>query len=378
MTSDSSRPKTNGRPKRPDWPNGQTSNETTSPERDIPDLSTEGIIPSFSEGTIPALALNLSDVGHEKNLAANDPEEFRRRISSLCNDACARFGCQPIERIYVGSYFCDRFFLSLNRPFYECIMAFCREYSLGLTLVVPVFGQSTLKAGRKRLETLLTLQDEYGFLIDEAVANDPAMALYLSEVSDQRATGDKTSAPLRLSLGRMMAKSPRDPRYSVMEESAQPFALDATNATSLVNRFGYELAECDPTTPLVDAAPLRGVLPLALHLPHCFMTTGHICHPASTNRPLEQKFRADAPCHQECLSGVQVYEHRNQDDDRPLWLTRLGRTIFFENPGCVIKGQEPARIIWTPADFICGTPNFVEEYQTFWNAGTRNGGTTWE
>ncbi len=365
MTSDSSHPKTNNPPERPGWSSGQARNEATPPE------GTPG-------KAIPTLALNLSDVGHEANLAANDPEEFRRRVSSLCNDACARFGRQQIERIYIGSYFCDRFFLSLNRPFYECVMAFCREYRLGLTLVVPVFGQSTLKTGRKRLEELLTIQDEYGFLIDEAVANDPAMAIFLKEVSGRRAMDTGMDAPLRLSLGRMMAKSPRDPRYSVMEESAQPFALDAANAISLVNRFGYELAECDPTTPLVDAAPLKDALPLALHLPHCFMTTGHICHPASTNKPLEQKFRADAPCRQECLSGVQIYEHQSQDGEEALWFTRLGRTIFFENPGCVVEGQKPTRIIWTPADFVCGTPNYAEEYQTYWNAWNWNGGTTWE
>ena len=329
----------------------------------------------------PQIALNLADVAHGTNLSAGQPDEFRARLSYLCNQACAHLEQSRIERLYVGSYFCDRFFLSLDQAFFSGISAFCAEYGLGLTLVVPIFGQATLEQGKKRIEELLGPAAVGRLPFDEAVANDPAMALFLGQIK-QRRQSCQPSAPLGLVFGRMMAKTPRDPRYAVMEQSAQPYALDQALALRLVEQFGYELAECDPSAPVVDASALGGALPLALHAPHCFMTTGHICQVASINRPFVKKFRPDAPCGQECLAGVQVYEHHSQDDGHPLWFTRLGRTVFFENPDCQLVGQRPERLVWAPADFACERADVgpaTEPDLSWWGPWPEErGGLSWE
>ena len=348
----------------------------------------------------PEAALNIADLGHQDNLRSDDWDEFHRRLSQVCNDACARLSRQLLDRIYVGSYFCDRFFLSLDGGFYESLARFCGTYGLKATLVVPLFGQSTLKAGKARVEKLVALRGDDGPLFDEVVANDPAAALFLGELAGGR-PGDGQTAdegepdaaggkrPLRIVYGRMMAKSSRDPRHDVMADAPQPYALDAQQAAELAARFGYSMAECDPTAPVVDASAFGDALPLAVHAPHCLMTTGHICQQASLDLPRDRKFRADAPCRQECLRGVQVYEHHSYDSGEPRWFTRAGRTVYFENPAFELEGARAARIVWTPSDFLCGRADDTwqpqadgtwqqDPAQPAWEWAYEEGGAQWE
>ncbi|MDO4182222.1 MAG: hypothetical protein Q4E12_01240 [Coriobacteriia bacterium] len=293
-------------------------------------------------------ALNLCEVGHQAFFSTTPPTEasFTQAMTSICTTWQNRLGIECFPRIYLGSYFCDRLFASMSESFMDVFSTYVSNAGTACTLVVPLFSQNMLQAGKKRLAALLERTREDGtFLFDEVVANDPATAQFAQQYA--QASGN----PVRLAYGRMMAKTTRDPRHSVLEETAQPYAVDAEQAAYLREQ-GYTLLECDPFAPVVDTSALENALPLALHLPHCLMTTGHVCEAAGTNLDPTQKFRPCGPCQQECLRNIQVYESFNLQTEAPVYFTRLGRTIFFENPGCALQGQQPQRIIWTPADYL--------------------------
>lgn len=308
----------------------------------------------------PSNALNLCDALGSRSASGC----LRDAFAALWNAARARAEVDSFDRIYIGSYFCDRLFLSLNDAFFSEVASFARECGASLTLVLPIFGQGTLERGIGRVEALLApdravpgLPPSASPLFDEVVVNDPAMARRVADLFDAafpfRPSAPGFSPRPALVRGRLMAKAPRDPRYLDLGLCPQPCPIDARQAQAECAELGFSLMELDPFAPVIDAARLEGALPIALHLPHCAMSTGHICEAASIGVPERRAFRPGSLCRRQCLDGVDVYEAVNYDTGEPVYLTRQGRTTYFENPGCRVVGDRPARVVWSPADFAC-------------------------
>ncbi|MDO4501723.1 MAG: hypothetical protein Q4D06_00930 [Coriobacteriia bacterium] len=286
--------------------------------------------------TPPEFALSLCDV---LPAAAATPQV----VADIADRALAESGAGSFRRLYVGSYFCDRLFLTQVPAQAQAAADFADQYGLQLTLVLPICSQHLLEPVKQLTRQLLDAHPA----IDELVANDPAMLRFAADLAEA------APRPLRLATGRLLARSQRDPRYFELEAGPQPFALDDEAAFRLENltRCRISRVEVDPFAPVVSTWRLTQT-PLALHLPHAVMTTGHICAPASSDLPPERKFRPDGPCQHQCLQRITVHQAAN-DRGQDVFLTRQGRTVFFENPACVIDGPQPQRIIWTPADFLC-------------------------
>lgn len=301
-------------------------------------------------------SLNLCDVAGSPTLGTN-PHTV---LSALVEREQRR--CDgTFDRLYVGSYFCERLFLSLDDRFMDAVATFASDSSLRLTLVLPVFGQATLARGVERTRRLL---DSACTPFDEVVVNDPATAT--------RLTAELDPTVARLSLGRLFAKAPRDPRYPDARREAQRCPLDAERAAVAKAAWHPVLAELDPFAPVIDATALGDALPLALHLPHALMSTGRVCEAASTGVPARRAFRPGMPCAQQCLAGVDVCGLDDTPAGEPVWLTRQGRTVFFENPGCTVVGAPVARVVWAPADFLCDQSPISQERQT-----PNEGGAAW-
>lgn len=297
----------------------------------------------------PSAALNLADVAGTATLA-HDPQAV---LDGILARACAQSGFAAFDRVYAGSYFCDRFFLALDDAFFAEVGRFARRHGMRATLAIPIFGQATWARGTARVEELLSPgADDASCPFDEAVVNDPACAERTGALLDRIGRADASRPRPRLVLGRLMAKSARDPRYGDPRD-VRPCPLDARQVSVARAAWHPALVELDPFAPVIDAAPLEGALPVALHLPHSAMSTGHICEAAATARPAGHKFRPGAPCRRECLHGVDVYEAERFATGEAVYLTRQGRTVFFENPGCRIVGTPVARVVWTPDDFLC-------------------------
>ena len=277
-------------------------------------------------------ALNVSDLLTTAN------EEL---LDQLFSRACQESGAPGFHRLYMGSYFCDRFFLGIAPAFLAAANAFCQKHGLGLTLVVPLCSQGLLNAVKTRVEEAAAQCSE----LSEITVNDPAMARF--------ATGLPQVA---VCAGRLLARSQRDPRYEELDSALQPYALDAAAVGALSQYAGTPLAwvEADPFAPHIGTEALAGAAKLALHLPHSLMTTGHICAAASQGLPVAQRYRADGTCRMQCKNAVTV--HEAPMEDRTVYFTRHGRSVYFENPNCEVQGQQPQRIIWTPADFLHSEP----------------------
>lgn len=75
----------------------------------------------------------------------------------------------PINRLYVGSAFCDLFFLKSIEPTLEQLFAFCIENNMKITLSVPIFLQNCINQGKEIVKRVIK---HYGDIIDEISVND--------------------------------------------------------------------------------------------------------------------------------------------------------------------------------------------------------------
>lgn len=271
--------------------------------------------------------------------------QAQAEIDRIVSAASAQAG-REVGLLYVGSYFCDRYFCRLGFEGIARVAAYARGLDLALTLVVPIFGQQTLERGERIVVECVKRLSGEGGPLDELCVNDYGEAAFAAELL----AGHEG---LRLCWGRLFAKALRDPRYASFAEGPQRVPYDRASIERIKNRFGASLFELDPFAPELSLEDAGGAAPYALHLPHSYMTTGHVCEFASLARPTSQKFRADCGCLCECLQTLSVYETQDETG-YPLFFSKQGRTVYFENPNCAVDNPAAAeRIIWTPDDFNC-------------------------
>lgn len=294
----------------------------------------------------PQWVLNLCDVVGTTSAAVT---ALPQALEVLAQQALNDTGVSHFDRIYVGSYFCDRLFTSLSTSFFEAARGLAASLGTPLTLVAPIFGQRTLTGGLERIKKLMGPGGDF----DELVVNDEALAQHMA--SWLATAYPEASLRPRLGRGRLLAKAWRDPRYGA--PATQPIPLDGRQASVEISQWRPSFMELDPFAPVIDASGLDQALPIALHLPHAALTTGHICKAASIGLEASRSFRAGAPCKRQCLGGVDVFQSLGLGpaEGSPVFLTQQGRTVFFENPDCRIVGDSAARIVWSPADFGCPT-----------------------
>ena len=244
-------------------------------------------------------------------------------------------GRGSLDRLYVGSNFCSQYFLRQPARLWREAFALCRREDVPATLVVPVFSQKDLAAGKARLDELMR---ENADVIDELTVNDVGM---LARCHDRYG--------LPLNAGRLFSKEPRDPRYAELFEERHRVSVPAL-LTELFVRGEVRGIEIDPTHAALDLAELRGLMPhvqVGVHVPYCFMSTGAVCELASARKPVREKFRPNAPCSLECARCAIGYEL-----PYGARLLKWGRTVLFPNHGCSICEGEDFRMIVTPFDAL--------------------------
>ena len=289
-----------------------------------------------------------------------DPWASADALEARMAATCQQAGFPHCERLYVGSYFCENYFLGLSDVFHESIRTLAERYDLGATLVVPIFGQAFLERAERRLrDAIVRFSDVY----DEIVFNDVAcftdVARWFSETTPPpgwpeppyHLTGN--GAP-NIGLGRLFSKELRDARYAELRESTSTPKLSAEAQACLslqqANWPGVRpLVEIDPLSAIVDVsgivqgcAAITDAQPeIAIHLPYCYATTGRNCGPASVDEPDSEKFRLGRGCAHHCLRMAQGYL-----TDEGARYVKHGRTYYFANPTCQIAGAESWRIVY--------------------------------
>lgn len=267
-------------------------------------------------------------------------------LEDLLARICWEAGFPFCERLYVGSYFCERFFLGLSDDFHEAVANLCDKHQMGATLVIPLFGQATIDQGEQRIISLL---DRFGWLYDEVVVNDIAMFHFIAQAGERGESPESSAEGILqgLGVGRLFDKERRDLRYADVQrgESHPTLSPEALECVDLARAFGARpLVDIDPTSDLIDVSAITAAAPdarIAMHLPYCYATTGRNCCAASAQLPVQEKFRLGQPCAFECLKMSQSVL-----TDEGAEYVKHGRTHFYLNPDCLMAGTDSWRIVY--------------------------------
>lgn len=256
-------------------------------------------------------------------------------LSHLVERAMQESGYHAVERLYVGSSFCEQYFLHQPERLWREAFALCRREGISATLVLPVFSQKDLAAGKERIVALLR---RYGGDIDEITANDPGMVDFSFLHLDRP-----------LNAGRLLMRGARDPRPAHLAETRCGIGVP-TIVTELFKNQKLKGIELDPTHAELDLSELSGLAPhlsVGVHTPYCVLSTGAICELAGARRPEHERFRPNATCKLECSRCSITYELACD-----VRLLKFGRTVYFPNHGCIVREGDVVRMIVTPFDTL--------------------------
>lgn len=257
-------------------------------------------------------------------------------IQSVIKESCGTAGFKTIQRIYIGSSFCGKYFLEQSDKQIQQVQSFCEEQGVNLTLVIPPFSEGDLERGKKKINHILTSTKN---IIDELTVNDYGMLVYL-----------KKEYAKALNIGRLFMKDYRDPRYKEYFEIPWKPRVFTNYFKGILKEYQIKTCEFDLTHKINDFSELPKNIELAVHGPFCYQTVGRICEYASTNKEITEKFRANSSCEGNCADALIRYSVPDEKMESGMEYVRLGRTVYFEHPGYEIKGREQYRYIHFPLE----------------------------
>jgi hypothetical protein len=176
------------------------------------------------------------------------------------------------ERLYLGDEFCHHLIPTL--PDLETALAWCAERRIPLTLATPPVTDEGIQDLRPLLARLQGEADA------EVVANDWGTLRLLQ----------RDYPGLKRVLGRTLRRQIKDPRA----EAASATAAMTDGYAALLNQLGVAMISADrlPDGPTA--------LPLAMHVPYEFVTSGRICSISGVPFPDPKKFLVDFSCPKPC------------------------------------------------------------------------------
>lgn len=273
----------------------------------------------INEKKVPdEIAINLCE------LIGRSSEDMHSWIERLIIDTS--FG--NCSRIYLGSYYCDHYFLQTSVSRYTDVICFAREREIKITLVIPPLFETNLEKGISLAEKLIS---EGRDLIDEVTINDWGMLQYFSKVSN-----------VKINMGRLLQKDNRDPRYIEFFNETHTHRCFSGFYKQMLSTNNVSCVELDCTHGKIYIPDLLSDIKVAVHGAWTYMSLGSICLFASMNKSDNRKFRYADICSCECNN---MAVKMNCDD---ITLYRFGRSIQFKNDNCKIISEVPYRYIYSP------------------------------
>jgi len=247
----------------------------------------------------------------------------------IINNIMTAKGMSNCQRIYFGSSFCSQYFLHLSEEEINGLILVCHKRNMKLTLVLPTFTQKDLDKGKRKISYL---SQHFHNLIDEITVNDYGMLKYI-----------KDTYGIKINLGRLFMKDYRDPRHDEYFMRVYKPKIFTEYINNIVKEYGIVGFEFDLTHEVVDYSDKPDGILIAVHYPYSYMTVGHICELASISKEIHKKYRPNAGCKKECHTNRIYYDFGDERE----WF-KLGRTIYFNNDKCSIKGVSKLRMIYFP------------------------------
>lgn len=227
--------------------------------------------------------------------------------ANLAHGAAVHF-----DRLYAGEEFCAQLLLT-PAELHE-FAAQAAEVGAAVTLLTPPVTDEELAALRPLLAIVAELPDP------EIVANDWG-TLRMAQ---------RDFPAVRRVLGRCLRRQLKDPRATTREATASlPPAFVA-----LLAKFGVAMASADR---LPDGP---SALPLALHVPFEFVTSGRICAVSGIPFPEPRKFLVDFHCPRPCRDfSLKLHDPSH---GKPLW--QKGNTLYADNGGAALLLEAAGRV----------------------------------
>lgn len=250
-------------------------------------------------------------------------------INLWINKLINTFTINDFSRIYMGSYYCDHYFLYTNKDKYKNIINYARDNKLKITLVIPPLFESNLEKG---IACAYDLLHEGDGLIDEVTINDWGMIDYFPN-----------HFCIKLNMGRLLQKDNRDPRYKDFFSEQHIHRCFSNYYKKLLDENNISGIELDCTHSSIIIPKTLLDIRVSVHGPWTYMSMGSICIYSSMGKKISDKFRFADKCSCECNKAVVQMECEGNIN-----LYRFGRSIQFNNNNCKIISKVPYRYIYSP------------------------------
>lgn len=223
------------------------------------------------------------------------------------------------EYIYIGSYFCDRYFLNTPEETWRVCLYHINNMSRKAVLVIPIPGQNLLKNILDKVEKLVDTGN-----ISELVVNDPGMLRWCGKMFPE----------MDIWSGRLMSKEIRDPRYNMEFQIPDRYELCRDGTLYGITVKGVE---SDPVFPL--RVKLSDHCQLGVHTPYAFISASRYCEIGSIGQSLAKKFRLDTKCGRQCIDCGLIYKNRG------ITFYKSGRAVLTDSQASGYENKGNIRII---------------------------------
>lgn len=271
-----------------------------------------------SQATNPPIVINLSDL---YLYYSYDPVNYPTWLKETAAD-----------RFYIGSYFCEKYFMKSVMRARNEIFRFAVEQHCGISLVVPLPSDRWATRIKEILKDVILNEPS----IVEVVVNDFATLFFLDEL---RVTSGRS---FRITAGRLFFKNYRDPRY----EEQQQGRTFSFFPQILVGKV--DAAELDICSIEMDVSAIPEDIELHFHYPFTYVTCTQYCEFSSGGLPDTEKFRTGARCGLKCMESV---IHTDADGAA---LLHLGKAVYSRSPETLTASRQADRYIYWPVDEFLG------------------------
>jgi len=243
-------------------------------------------------------SLNLS--GHWTTSILDDSNLLDDLIKIMSDKVKVKSSAPNIERVYIGSEFCNKFIDAISLKRLESIIEYIDSYGLAVTFVFPVVMENSWEH-IKELTGFLVRHSPYTM---EIVANDYGLLSYISG----------TYPDTTLIAGRLFNKLRLDPRIDLSEFEGfknnpgllTESGLNTPAIIKLFKKFNVKRVETEILEKGIDINPLRELFDISFHFPWIYVTTGQICPLGSILKENDEKFKLYNKCSHGCSKYFSV------------------------------------------------------------------------
>lgn len=266
--------------------------------------------------------LNLSDIA----ITIFNQNKFESIIRELQTKG------KEIDEIYIGSYFCEKYFLHIEDEIFTKINAFCESNDIKVSLVIPMSSEKDLKNVKEKIDFAVRL---FSSKISALTINDFGMLEYASR-----------NYKFPIALGRLLFKQSRDIRYDTFRDDIPPYEICSLHLHNLIKDYPIKAIELDDVRSNTVLSNQFGY-EVYVHSPVVYMSVGMVCEYASAGLANSKKFRPNNTCAHQCSKYCTEYIGVNAKR-----FYKHGRTIYYNGDPQAAEAKGVTKEIYFPFESV--------------------------